>query len=190
VPGRYRTGSSGGSRLPPDRRGFAAVNDSGEPNGESMRNLRRLHASAVIVVTTTDGDGFHGLTVSAFTIVSLDPATILACIATGNDVLERIMTVGRFAVSLLGDDQEFLAERFARRAPLVDRRFTGVKHRLSRSGNPVLESCLAWFDCAVENVQPRGDHTVVFGLVKEAGYGEGGSPLLYFDGAYRFLQAD
>lgn len=153
-----------------------------------MRVLRGLHAGAVAVVTTTFARGFRGLTATAFTVVSLTPPQILVCLDQGSEGLEHLVAAGRFAVSLLSDQQEFLAERFAGRAPLVNPRFEGVKHHVTAAGNPVLTDSLAWFDCSVAVTQSAGDHVVVFGAVNEAGTGDGVEPLIYFESAYRSLQ--
>ena len=85
----------------------------------NLRKMRGLFASGVTVVTTALDGRLHGVTVSAFTSVSLDPPLVL--IALGNETATRDMLIesGIFAVNLLSDDQEFLSERFAARAPLV-----------------------------------------------------------------------
>lgn len=169
-------------------RQFAAGNLGAPPTEAEMRVLRGLHAGAVTVVTTTTERGFRGLTATAFTVVSLAPPRVLVCLDQGSEGLEILAATGRFAISLLSDQQEFLAERFAGRAPLVNPRFEGVKHHVTTSGNPVLIDSLAWFDCTVELTQPVGDHVVVYGAVVEAGTGDGVEPLIYFEGAYRYLQ--
>lgn len=171
-------------------RAFQALDGADPPTDETMRQLRRLDASAVTVVTFTSDHGFRGITVSAFCVVSLAPARVLICLASQGDALAAITSTGRFAVNVLSDIQEFLAEQFAGRAPLVNPRFERVKHRISGAGNPLLEDCLAWFDCRVEAIHDGGDHAIIVGDVREAGYGAGAMPLLYFDGAYRELQAE
>jgi flavin reductase (DIM6/NTAB) family NADH-FMN oxidoreductase RutF len=142
----------------------------------------------VTVVTTSAEPGYRGITVTAFCIVCLAPPRVMISLSTANETLAALLNTRHFAVSILSDTQEFLAERFAGRAPLVNSRFDGVKHRLSRGGVPVLEECLAWFDCVVGDKSVLGDYTIVLGHVQEAGYGNGGEALLYYDGAYRFLQ--
>jgi len=190
MPGQYRAQISVGSGGRRGRRSFEVLDGGQPPSGETMRELRRIHAAAVTVVTTAVDDGFRGITVSAFCIVSLAPPIVLICLDQRGDALRSIKASGKFAVSVLSDTQEFLAEQFAGRAPLVSPTFSGVRHRLTKAGNPVLEDCLAWFDCTVQNHFDAGDHAVVLGSVREAGYGMGISPLLYFEGAYRELQVD
>ncbi|HVC32323.1 MAG TPA: flavin reductase family protein [Chloroflexota bacterium] len=188
MPGQSRshigvgTGGSGG------RRAFEAIDDGRPPSATAMRDLRRLHAAAVAVVTTNSDVGFRGITVSAFCVVSLAPASVLICLATRGEALTTIAAAGRFAVNVLSDTQEFLAERFAGRAPLVNPKFEGVTYRLSNAGDPLLDDCLVWFDCSVSSSYESGDHTIVVGNVDEAGYGHGAMPLLYFDGAYHDIE--
>jgi flavin reductase (DIM6/NTAB) family NADH-FMN oxidoreductase RutF len=152
-----------------------------------MRDLRREHAAAVTVVTYGDTQGYRGITASAFQILSLAPALVSICLGRGSDAERIIQQAGGFAVSLLSDRQEFRAEQFAGRAPLVNPRFAGVAHHLTRSGLPVLDESLAWFDCRVTHGHPVGDHVLIVGEVQEAGYGTGPAPLLYYQGAYRTL---
>jgi flavin reductase (DIM6/NTAB) family NADH-FMN oxidoreductase RutF len=155
------------------------------PTTIEMRQFRRLHAGAVTVVTFTDDRGLRGITVTAFVVVSLSPPRVLVCLDSASEALAGVIAANSFAVSLLGDRQEFLAERFAGRAPLVNRRFDGVPHRMTERGNPVLDDSLVWFDCVVETVEPAGDHTIVVGAVEEAAAGRASDlPLLYFDGRY------
>jgi flavin reductase (DIM6/NTAB) family NADH-FMN oxidoreductase RutF len=190
VPGKYRAQISVGSGGSREGRSFEVLDGGNPPSGDTMREIRRRHAAAVTVVTTMSDDGFRGITVSAFCLVSLAPPIVLICLDRNSEALAAIKAAGQFAVSILSDTQEFLAERFAGRAPLVNSRFEGVKHRLTRAGNPVLEDCLAWLDCTVQTTHDGGDHVVVLGSVREGGYGSGVSPLLYFDGAYRELQVE
>lgn len=188
MPGEYRARIQMGSGSSGEARAFEAVAGGGVPDAPAMRELRRLHAAAVTVVTTRDDRGFRGVTVTAFGVVSLAPPRVLVSLGTESEALAAITASGSFAVSVLADTQEFLAEQFAGRAPLVNRHFNGVKHRLTAGGNPVLEECLVWFDCSVAARLDEGDHVVVFGTVREAGHGTGADPLLYFDGDYRSIQ--
>lgn len=187
MPGDYRAqihrGSGGSGRDP----SFDPIEEGRPPTADEMRALRRLHAGGVSVVTSQDERGWRGVTVSAFGVASLAPPLVLVCLGRASEALAAIAASGSFAVSVLSDRQEFLAEQFAGRAPLVNPRFQGVKHRVCASGNPVLEECLAWFDASVVARYDGGDHEIVVGAVQEAGYGTGRDPLLYFDGGYRSL---
>ena len=53
----------------------------------------------------------------------------------------------------------------------------------------MIDGCLSWFDCELEDVLPGGDHGILVGRVTAAG-GRAGEPLVYWAGGYRALQAD
>ena len=142
MPGEYRGRIHMGSGTSRGQRSFEAVDGGKSPNNDAMRALRRLNATSVTVVTTRTDRGFRGITVSAFSIISLSPPRLLVCLDRRGEAIDDLAKAANFAVSVLSDSQEFLADRFAGRAPLVNLRFEGVKHRLVASGLPVLEECL------------------------------------------------
>lgn len=156
---------------------------------ELVREVRRQWVSGVTVVLTREDDGFRGATVAAFAVVSLEPPTVLICLDRDGRMSELVPGVGQFTVSILDRSHEFLAERFAARAPLVDAKLTGVAHELAPSGIPVLSGALAWCDCRVTDVHVSGDHVVIFGDMIAAATGTHitGDPLLYFDRQYHSL---
>lgn len=155
---------------------------------QAMRDARRRWASGVSVVLTREDDGFRGATVAAFAVVSLEPPTVLICLDREARMSTRVPEAGIFSVSILDLSHEFLAERFAGRAPLVDARLSGVGHVAAPSGLPVLTGALAWFDCRVGAVHDGGDHVVIVGDVREVGTGDDtDDPLLFYEGRYRAL---
>lgn len=163
------------------------MSDSGGPD---LRAVRRRWASGVAVVTTRDGDGYRGATVSAFSVVSMEPPLVLVCLDRSGRMSELVPGAGAFAVSFLSPEQEFLAERFAGRAPLPDIELTGVPHTLAPNGCPVLEDAHAWLACRVSATHDGGDHVVVVGTVDAAGVGpETDDPLLTYEARYRRLEA-
>jgi flavin reductase (DIM6/NTAB) family NADH-FMN oxidoreductase RutF len=166
---------------------------AGEPTDAAMRAARRRWASGVAVLTTreeTDGEPrLRGVTVSAFAIVSLAPPLVLACLERGSSSARAVAASDVFAVSILDVAHEFLADRFAGRAPLPDPRFTGIAHDLAATGSPILRGALAWFDCRVNAIHDGGDHVIVVGAVLAVGLGEDtDDPLLNYEGAYRRIE--
>lgn len=158
----------------------------GEPiTDQTLRKMRGLFASGVTVVTTVHDGKLRGVTVSAFSAVSLNPLLVLICIANESESREWIAESGVFAVNILSDEQEFLAERFAARAPIVNARFDGVPYHTALTGSPLLVDSLAWYDCRVEALHDGGDHTIFVGRVEALGFGaEGKRPLVYFANRY------
>ena len=158
----------------------------GEPiTDQTLRKLRGLFASGVTVVTTVHEGQLRGVTVSAFSSVSLNPPLVLICIANEAESKEWLAESGVFAVNILSDEQEFISERFAARAPIVNTRFEGVPYHTSITGSPILDGSVAWYDCRVEVAHDGGDHTIFIGRVEAVGFGaEGKSPLVYFANRY------
>ncbi len=156
---------------------------------EAMRKMRGLFASGVTAVTTVQEGKLHGVTVSAFSAVSLNPPLVLVCIANESESRDRIAESGIFAVNILGEEQEFLAERFAARAPLVNAHFDGVPYHTAVTGSPILPKAIAWYDCRVEAAHDGGDHTIFVGRIEALGWGATApQPLLYFANRYAGLK--
>jgi len=155
---------------------------------QATKRVASLFAAGVTVVTTHHAEGLHGLTLNAFMIVSFDPPLVLISIDALTRSAEYIGKCGCFAVNLLSDRQEFLSERFAGRAPLVNRRFDGVPHHFEVSGAPILNDALGWFDCYVEQTIHAGDHTLFLARVVALGEGPPENALVYFNRRYRSLE--
>lgn len=140
-------------------------------------------AAGVVVVSVRDRAGFRGLTASTFTPVSLEPPLVLVCLDSLAQTRDAVLEAGTFTVSVLSRAQEFVAERFAGRAPLVDPTWREVPHRLGANGLPVVAGCVAWFECELRQSHEAGDHDVVVGEVLAAGR-DRGDPLVLWDRAY------
>lgn len=146
---------------------------------EHFRTVMGRFATGVTVVTTRDAGGVPlGLTVSAFTSVSLDPLQILICVHREAGPHDPLLERGTFAVNVLSADQGPLAIRFAT-GPTRER-FQGIDFRDSPLGDPLL-SGLAWLACRVRQVWAGGDHSVILGEV-EACEAREGQPLIWFKG--------
>jgi flavin reductase (DIM6/NTAB) family NADH-FMN oxidoreductase RutF len=176
------------------RSGGGIVTGAGERLGtrlpEGLRAVRRRWAGGVAVVTTLDGDGYRGTTVSSFAPVSLEPPLVLVCLERGGRMADLVPAAGVFAVSLLDRAQEVLAERFAGRAPIPDARLSGIPHAPAANGCPVLTGALAWIACRVAAVHDGGDHVLIVGAVEESFVGpDSDDPLLTYEGRYRAIEA-
>ena len=139
-------------------------------------------ASGVTVVTTVDGDGSPwGLTVSAFSSLSLDPPLCLFCLDHRAGSLATFRASRKFAVNVLSDGQEEISNRFASRR---DDKFADLDWQKGPTlGCPVFADVLAWTECEVTEILPGGDHDIFVGKLVRVQAGDG-KPLLYFNGAY------
>lgn len=140
-------------------------------------------ASGVTVVTAEHDGVRHGMTVSSFASVSLDPPLVLVCIGKAAPTHDTIRKGERFVVNVLAVGQEEISIRFATKH---DDRFAGVAVRTGQLGVPVIEGCLAAIECRLHETLPGGDHTIYVGEVVHADVRDG-SPLLYFQGGHRTM---
>ena len=158
---------------------------------ESMRSTMRLWASGVSVVTTAHGEEKAGLTVSAFSSLSLTPPMVLVCLHKDSHAIPVIDKSGVFAVSFLNGDQAHLSDRFAGRVPLEndEDRFDGVDTFAAETGAPVIHNAIAWVDCKVAMKHDGSTHWIYIGEVLATGQSlESTNPLLYFDRNYRTVE--
>lgn len=151
--------------------------------GVEFRTALARWASGVTIVTSAAGDHIHGMTVSAFTSVSLDPPLVAVCADKTSDTLDVIAKSGVFAANILSADQQALSNRFASKKD-EHRRFEGIDWRAGATGSPILRGVLAALDCRVVASHDAGDHLIYVGSVESAEV-FCGEPLLYYGGAYR-----
>jgi flavin reductase (DIM6/NTAB) family NADH-FMN oxidoreductase RutF len=147
-----------------------------------LKNAFARWATGVTIVTARAGDRVHGMTVSAFTEVSLDPPLVLVCIGRAAKTQFVIAEGGAFAVNILARGQESLAKRFACKEE-EDRRFLDLEIESGSTGAPLLAGSVASLDCRLETAQESGDHILYVGRVVELRLSEG-DPLLFYNRVY------
>ncbi len=148
---------------------------------DEFRHALSHFASGVAVVTTRDADGkYHGITVSAFSSVSLTPPLVLICIEKTTASHYAFGESGVFVVNILGDMQSPLSERFA--SPFIDK-FDDVEFSPGIDGLPVLNDALASLECHIVSTHDAGDHTIFVGSVEKTTV-RNGDPLLHYRGKY------
>lgn len=133
-------------------------------------DLRRVMGAyptgVTIVAAREEGGEPFGLTVNSFTSVSLEPPLVLVCIGHTSTYHDRLVSGSYFSVNVLAGDQDAIAWRFAQEPS--EGRFDNVGWTPAPSGAPILEGALAWLDCAIHEVLPGGDHSIVVGRVSDA----------------------
>lgn len=153
-------------------------------NDDRSRQFRSAvgrFATGVCVITSYSEQGPTGLTVNAFTSLSLDPLLVIVCFDKSSRTLAAAQRTGRLAVNVLARDQVEIANRFATKGS-EEEKFTGVEWQ-ERAGAPTIENTVAWFAGPLRELLPGGDHLIGVVEVEEFGAGAG-EPLLYCDGHY------
>jgi len=151
---------------------------------EQLRHAMRAWTSGVTVVTAAHDGERHGMTVSSFTSVSLEPPLVIISLHTESRTHRLVHAAGAFAVNILFADQGALSERFAGRASEDEDRFAGLEIEMLTTGAPVLKDALARLDCRVTQVISAGMNTIFLAEVVAArGEGEG-QPIVYHNRKY------
>src|SRR5688572_28894481 len=89
----------------------------------AFRQSLARFASGVTIVTARSPDGPAGFTATAFSSVSLDPPLVLICVGKAASAYEAVFGADHVGVSILAENQAWVAEQFARPAA---QRFEGV----------------------------------------------------------------
>jgi flavin reductase (DIM6/NTAB) family NADH-FMN oxidoreductase RutF len=148
--------------------------------------MARLPAG-VVVVSASAGGVYRGLTASSLVSVSVDPPLVLVSLERESATRSAVIESRQFNVSVLTRAQEFLAERFAGRAPAIDPAWKQIQHHLGANGVPLIDGCAVWLECGLEEVHAIGDHELCVGAVRVARVGQG-DPLIIWDRTFWTLR--
>lgn len=151
----------------------------------TLRRAMRLWATGVTIVTAQSDGQKHGMTVSSFTSVALEPPLVLVSLERVTRTHGMVERSGRFGVTILAQDQQEVSDRFGGRITDLDDRFAGLETETLQSGVPFVRGGLAYFDCQVVATHPAGTHTLFIGEVTAARSKRAGNPLVYFNRDYR-----
>lgn len=175
--------------MTPDRVG-RHVSGGREPEEERVARQRRealldalsLWATGVTVLAVREGSAgpIHALTASAFIPVSVDPPLVLTSLGPNASALPYLEPGTEYVISILGDDQKGIASRYADTFPVGASPFP-------EEGPPRIRGSIASLLCEVEEMLPRGDHTLVVGRVLEPESTDADKALAYFRRGYRTI---
>jgi flavin reductase (DIM6/NTAB) family NADH-FMN oxidoreductase RutF len=136
----------------------------------------------VYVVGVADGQRRDAFTAAWVMQASFDPLLLAVSINPDNASYSILQAGGRFAVSVLQQDQLHLARLFGTRSGRDEDKLAGIRWRPGRTGSPILEEALAYFDCELHGRIRAGDHELVLGRVVDgAVLAPGARPLTYGD---------
>ncbi len=154
-----------------------------------LRQLLGCFPTGVAVITTRTADGQPaGLTCNSFSSVSLEPPLVLFSLRKASSLVSVFSEADAFAINILSQRQDALSGRFA--SSRITDKFEGVAWRPGPLGMPVIDECLASFECSVHARHDAGDHYIFIGEVKhmgEGGMGGNEHALVFYKGAYMML---
>jgi 3-hydroxy-9,10-secoandrosta-1,3,5(10)-triene-9,17-dione monooxygenase reductase component len=147
-----------------------------------LRNVLGQFCTGVVIATGCVDGQPAGFAAQSFSSVSLDPPLVLLCPSKSSTSWPKLRQAGSFCINILAADQKPVCDVFAQSG--IDK-FAALPWRRGVTGSPILEGVLAYVDCDLDAEHDAGDHTLVLGRVRDIRILDpGGSPLLFFRGAY------
>lgn len=158
------------------------------PDKASFRYGMGHFATGVTVMTTAVGKHLHGMTVSAFASVSLEPLLILGSVERNTVMRRMLQESGAFAINILGERSESTARFFADNARLDGPEFRHGAYHLGVTGSPILDEATGYVEAQVYATHEAGDHDIVLGEVVALEILSEEPPLIYYRSGYRQLR--
>lgn len=161
------------------------------PDASAYRAAMGRYPTGVTLLTRGSGDDTLAMTLNSLTSVSLDPLLLLISVRADGRLRPAIAAGGSFAVNVLTGEQRDLAVEFCRRdrpeGRAAMRRMGAVQ---GVTGNAVIPSAEAGFECVLHAQYEAGDHVLFVGRVVALSCGPRDSvPLLFHQGGFTSLPA-
>lgn len=144
-------------------------------------------ASTVCVVTSSDGDRRHGMTVTSVTSLTMDPPALLVCLNRSTSLSGLMRVTQGFCVNVLGQQHEAVSRAFSGGAAGEDRFLTGNWQRQADTGLPYLVDAQSVLFCRKAAAFPYGTHTILIGDVTDVIADGNSGPLIYQNAGYAAL---
>jgi len=142
------------------------------PAGELLRRAMRRWVTGVAIVTSRHADHSHGMTVNSFGSISLDPPLVTVTMNNHTRTCDLVLQSGIFAVTVLSQAQQSLAELFAGRGDDHGDRMEGLDLFSLVTGAPLIHGGLSFVDCRVVHSYPMKLSTLFIGEVLAAQTGD------------------
>ncbi len=156
--------------------------------------LFRQLTHGVYVVGVTHKKKDNAFTAAWVMQVSFNPLLLALSIHPGHSSYEMLTEGRAFSVNVLPANREDLAQRFGQ--PATIDKLADVKWHRGKTGAPILDDAMAYFDCEFSHGCPAGDHVLVVGhVVDGAVLDPDALPMNYrdtgdMDGSSRFYPDD
>jgi len=148
------------------------------------RDLRTALGSFGTGVTVVTSGNFQsrlvGVTANSFSSVSLEPPIVLWSLVSSSPSLEVFDATGRFVINVLALEQMNLSKQFSK---TLEDKFAGVEYTEGLGDLPVIQNCVATFECKTIQRTVVGEHVLFLGQVENYVY-ENKTPLLFCQGNY------
>jgi flavin reductase (DIM6/NTAB) family NADH-FMN oxidoreductase RutF len=128
--------------------------------------------SGLYVIGSRAGDRMNAMTANWVTQLSFDPKVVGVSVEKPAFTHELISSGRTFTVNIIDREDRAIVRKFTKPVD-VDRdagTLNGFPFHEAPSGVPVLDTALAWIDCAVREDVDLGGSTLFIGEVTDAGF--------------------
>ena len=166
------------TRRPIEAHVDAGAGDGSDAAADALRDVYALWSTGVAVLAAREDAHVYGMTIAAFTPVSIEPPLALVCVHDDAPLASVLMEGTACSLSILGEDQKraanVFADRFAVPGTLLE----------DDRGVPVVADALARLVGRVRAIHDGGDHRIIVLALERVATGEHRPPLLYHDRSY------
>ena len=147
---------------------------------KDLASLFRQLTHGVYVVGVTHNNKDNAFTAAWVMQVSFQPLLLALSVHPGHSSYAMLTQGGAFSVNVLPGNRKDLAQRFGQ--PATVNKLADIKWRRGKTGAPILDDAMAYFDCEFSHAFPAGDHMLVIGRVVDGAIlGADALPMSYRD---------
>ncbi len=152
----------------------------------SFKKTMASFASGICVLTTCDEQANkYGVTISAFSSLSLKPMLALFCLGKKASSYEHFMLAKHVGISILSSKQQAISQQFASHASINWEELD--YSNAAKTNCPIINHGAACMEAEVVAKHDGGDHTIFILKLITCAYVPTAEPLLYFRGNYTTL---
>ena len=148
-------------------------------SGRQLRDAFGKFATGITVITAPSADGPVCIVANSFSSVSLDPALVLWSVDRAARRYPYFDAADHYAIHVLAAEQGDLCTQVARNAHAL----ADLPYTLNADGVPLIDHCLARFECRRVAAHDAGDHVIIVGQVQRTEMRDG-QPLTFFAGGF------
>ena len=153
---------------------------------ENFLSKTSLGKSLLSKLKDVFADQFFGMTINSFSSVSMDPPLVQFSVDNKSANLPLFKKNRSFSLNILSQDQMELAKAFA--TPKNSKKWGVETYVFGKSGNPIFENSLGYFECKKHKMIKAGDHHIIIGEILDYGQIKDEKPLVYYKGAFNSVE--
>jgi flavin reductase (DIM6/NTAB) family NADH-FMN oxidoreductase RutF len=147
---------------------------------DSLASLFKSLTTGVYVVGVAHGQLRNAFTAAFVMQASYDPLLLALSINPHHSSYGLLKQGRAFSVNVLKKGQLEVAAHFGGQASAD--KLAAIDWRPGRTGVPLLQQSMAWFECQLAGESPAGDHVIVLGRVIDGRFNDANSePMVYRD---------